>query len=125
MSKWTHIVASIDVDTFIESHTIKEDIEKMLEKAPKITGSEGPADVFINVRSGSNISTMIDDKEEHFQTLIVITVVGDLRDRTKDQTEKEWKAFKDFIGIEPELYDENREGLNLEIRNCACQIWGD
>lgn len=125
MSKWTHIVASIDVDTFIESHTIKEDIEKMLEEAPKITGSEGPADVFINVRSGSNISTMIDDKEEKFQTLLVITVIGDLRDRTKDQTEKEWKAFKDFIGVEPKLYDENREGLNLEIRNCACQIWGD
>ena len=125
MSMWTHIVASIDVDTFIESHTIKEDVEKMLEKAPKITGSEGPADVFINVRSGSNISNMEYDKYEEFQTLITITVVGDLRDRTKDQTEKEWQAFKDFIGIEPELYDENREGLNLEIRNCACRIWGD
>ena len=125
MSMWTHIVASIDVDTFIESHTIKEDVEKMLEKAPKITGSEGPADVFINVRSGSNISNMENDKYEEFQTLITITVVGDLRDRTKDQTEKEWQAFKDFIGIEPELYDENREGLNLEIRNCACRIWGD
>ena len=125
MSMWTHIVASIDVDTFIESKTIKEDVEKMLVKAPKITGSERPADIFVNVLSGSTISNYVDGKNVEFQTRIVITVIGDLRDRTKDQTEKEWNDFKNFIGIEPELYDENRDGLNFEIRNCSCRIWGD
>ena len=125
MSMWTHIVASIDVDTFKESHTIKEDVEKMLEDAPKITGSEGPADVFVNVLSGYTISTYNEnDEKEKFQTRVVITVIGDLRDRTKAQTEKEWNDFKNFIGIEPELYDEDREGLNLEIRNCSCEIKG-
>ena len=126
MSKWAHIVASIDVDTFKESHTIKEDVEKMLEDAPKITGSEGPADVFVNVLSGYTITTHDEnDKIEEFQTRVVITVIGDLRDRTKDQTEKEWNDFKNFIGIEPEFYSDDREGLNLEIRNCAYKIWGD
>lgn len=127
MSMWTHIVASIDVDTFKESDTIKEDVEKMLEKAPKITGSEGPADVFVNVLSGYNISSYEDDKHKEYQTRVVITVIGDLRDREKPQTEKEWNEFKDFIGIEPELYTDNRDGLNLEIRNCSCNIkgWGE
>lgn len=120
MSMWTHIVASIDVDTFKESHTIKEDVEKMLEKAPKITGSEGPADVFVNVLSGSDITDVNGDE---FQTRIAITVIGDLRDRTKDQTEKEWNEFKDFIGVEPEFYSDDREGLNFEIRNCSCNIY--
>ena len=124
MSMWTHIVASIDVDTFKESHTIKEDVEKMLENAPKITGSERPADVFVNVLSGYTISTYENDKHEKFQTRVVITVIGDLRDRTVDQTEKEWKQFKDFIGVEPEFYSDDREGLNFEIRNCSCEIRG-
>ena len=122
MSMWTHIVASIDVDTFIESDTIKEDVEKMLEKAPKITGSEGPADVFVNVRSGSNISS--EDGNHDYQTLVAITVIGDLRDREKHQTEKEWETFKDFIGIEPEFYSDDRDGLNFEIRNCSCESKG-
>jgi hypothetical protein len=121
---WTHIVASIDVDTFIQSDTIKEDVEKMLEKAPKITGSQGPADVFVNVLSGHCISIYENDECKKFQSRIVITVIGDLGDRMKDQTEKEWKAFKDFIGIEPEFYNEDREGLNFEIRNCSCEIKG-
>ncbi len=124
MSMWTHIVASIDVDTFKESHTIKEDVEKMLENAPKITGSEGPADVFVNVLSGYTIRTYKDDKTDEFQTRVVITVIGDLRDRTIDQTEKEWNEFKDFIGVEPEFYSDDREGLNFEIRNCSCEIRG-
>ena len=125
MSMWTHIVASIAVDTFKESDTIKEDVEKMLEDAPKITGSERPADVFVNVLSGYNISIYEDDKHKVYQTRVVITVVGDLRDRTKAQTEKEWNDFKNFIGIEPELYTDGREGLNLEIINCSCEIKGD
>lgn len=124
MSMWTHIVASINVDTFKESDTIKEDVEKMLEDAPKITGSEGPADVFVNVLSGYNISIYEDDKHKEYQTRVIITVVGALRDRTKAQTEKEWNDFKNFIGIEPEFYTDGREGLNLEIINCSCEIKG-
>ena len=57
MSWWTHIVAAIDVDTYISSKTIKSDVEELLKGAPAITGSEGNADIFVNVLSGTNIST--------------------------------------------------------------------
>ena len=123
---WTHIVASLDVETYVESDTIKEDVEKMLEKAPKITGSEGPADVFVNVLSGYNVSCWEDDEGHKYQTRVVITVIGDLRDRQKSQTEEEWNKFKDFIGEEyTNDSDEcNPDGLNFGIRNYSCKIEG-
>ena len=31
MSYWTHIVAAIDVETYIQSKTIQSDVEKLLE----------------------------------------------------------------------------------------------
>jgi len=49
MSYWTHIVAILEVDTYIEDKNIKQIVENKLIKAPKITGSEGCADVFVNV----------------------------------------------------------------------------
>lgn len=126
MSMWTHIVASLDVETYIESNTIKEDVEKMLKKAPKITGSEGPADIFVNVLSGHNVSCWDGDDRREYQTRVVITVIGDLRDRMKAQTEDEWSKFKNFIGqdewAEEEYEQEN--SLNFTIRNCAYEIKG-
>lgn len=127
MSYWTHIVASIDAETYIESDTIKTDVEKMLERAPKITGSEGPADVFVNVLSGYNVSCWDEDKHHEYQTRVVITVVGDLRDRMKEQTEKEWTEFKKFIGeelLEDSDEEGNPDGLNFGIRNCSYEIIG-
>lgn len=144
MSFWTHIVAAIDVDTYKTSNTIKEDVEKMLEGAPKITGSEGPADVFVNVLSGYNHWTSCNcdcceygktvryldkggfecdaDKEYkcpsgEYQTRVVITVIGDLRDRMKDTTKEEWKAFKKYI-------EKHIDGDGFGIRNCTCKIQG-
>lgn len=145
MSYWTHIVAAIDVDTYKQSRTIKEDVEKMLTDAPKITGSEGPADVFVNVLSGYNHWTSCDcqsceygntrRRDEidggwycdaaddyncpsgEYQSRVVITVVGDLRDRMKDDTKSEWKEFKKYI---EKHIDENGFG----IRNCSYNIKG-
>lgn len=144
MSFWTHIVAAIDVDTYKTSNTIKKDVEKMLEDAPKITGSEGPADVFVNVLSGYNHWTSCDcDRCEYgktvryldeggfecdaardykcppgeYQTRVVITVIGDLRDRMKDTTKEEWKAFKKYI-------EKQINGNGFGIRNCTCKIQG-
>ena len=59
MSFWTHIVASIDVNTHIECDTLKRDVKKMLKAAPKITGSEGDAEVFVNVRSEELVSILV------------------------------------------------------------------
>ena len=149
MSKWAHIVASIDVDTYIESNTIESDVKEMLKKAPKITGSEEDAHIFVNVLSGSNHITSCDCRnceygttreysgkrkgsfrchkpegykcpEGRYQTRVVITVIGDLRDKSIAKTEKEWIGFKNFI--ENEI---GGDGFN--IRNCSCNIidyWG-
>lgn len=144
MSSWTHIVAAIDVDTYKRSATIKEDVEKMLEHAPKITGSEGPADVFVNVLSGHNYWTSCDCErceygntvryldeggfecdatmdyrcpQGEYQTRVVITIIGDLRDRMKDTTKEEWKAFKKYI-------EKHVNGNGFGIRNCTCKIQG-
>jgi hypothetical protein len=143
MSCWTHIIAAIDVDTYIESKTIEEDVRNMLKDAPLITGSEGEANIFVNVLPGHNVSMRSDcfhcphyggpvyDEEGGFycdapsdfkcpegeyQTRVVITVIGDLRNRMKDQTKREFRQFKKFI---KKHINEER---GFHIRNCACNI---
>lgn len=56
MSMWTHITACLSVETGLteKRNELKKIIQKELEEAPKITGSEGNADVFVNVQSGYN-----------------------------------------------------------------------
>ena len=124
MSWWTYIVATIDVDTWQERHDIKEYVENLLKDAPPITGSEGNADVFVNVRGGHSITVFPDCKlcpyfggyddedewmcrkptpikcpepETEYQSRVVITVEGDLRDRYMPQTKAEWRAFKKYV----------------------------
>ena len=123
MSYWTHICATLYVDTHIEDKKIKSKVTKMLKGAPKITGSEDPASIFVNVMPGHNTSTDQDckvcpyektlvekedgwycDAEDDFrcpctdyQTRVVITIVGDLRDRRLSRTRKEWNEFLDFV----------------------------
>ena len=124
MSWWTYIIGSIDVDTLEERHDIKEYVEELVKNAPPITGSEGNADVFVNVRSGHSVTIMPDcplcpffggydsedneicrmpkyarclEPETEYQSRVVITVVGDLRDRYKPQTKAEWRAFRKFV----------------------------
>lgn len=55
------------------------------------------------------------DCSAHYQTRIVISVQGDLRDRTKEQTEEEFEAFKDFIN----------NSLHMYIRDYTVNIEGD
>lgn len=144
MSFWTHIVAAIDVDTYIKDVDLKTRVETLLKDAPKITGSEKNADVFVNVLSGHNWWTSGDcnicefgDTVIHledgcqqcdspadyrcpsgeYQTRIVITVIGDLRDRMRDQTKTEWFDFKKFIS-------KNINGNGFTIRNYSWKILG-
>jgi len=99
MSSWTHIIATIDVETFIEDIEIKTKVEDILKDAPKITGSEGNADIFVNILSDFNISkwNFEKDKFDHFQSRVVITIMGDLRDREIKKTGKEYCKFYNFI----------------------------
>jgi hypothetical protein len=98
MSCWTHIVATIDVDTFIQDKNIKDITEGVLQYAPKITGSERDARVYVNVLDGHNTSIYVNDGNcESYQTRVVITVIGDLRDRDKETTLREYREFVKFI----------------------------
>lgn len=101
-------------------------VRDYLKKAPKITGSEKDADFYVNVQNGHNVwmgqdcehckyretlrPVIIDGKEieecdapeDHdcsadYQTCVVISIQGDLRDRTKEETQKEFDEFIKYI----------------------------
>ena len=124
MSWWTHIIGTLYVNTGIKDKNIKERVEEILQDAPKITGSERNADIFVNVLSGHNTWTSRDcnsceygksvvyhdeggfscESGEDFecptgeyQTWVVITIVGDLRDREVDRTKREYRDFYKFV----------------------------
>lgn len=140
MSYWTHIVGVLHVETYHECDDIAEYVRSLLENAPKITGSEMDASVFVNADPLYNLSTSCDcnrcvygntikhcedgfecDAHDGFrcpmgdyQTRAIITVQGDLRDRMKAQTKKEWNAFHRYIVKE----------CGLSIRIATCRIIG-
>ena len=62
MSMWTHITACMSVETGIvaKKPELKKQVKEYLDKAPKITGSEGPADVFVNIQGGYSFYTSRD-----------------------------------------------------------------
>lgn len=126
MSRWTHITSCISVDTFKTSLEPEKMVQDYMKNAPKITGSEGDADIFINIPSGFNVyishnckhctwkDTLRDvvvDGEEYeecdapdgydcsaeYQTCVVISIQGDLRDKGKEETEKEFNEFLKYI----------------------------
>jgi len=97
MSNWVSIVAVLEVETEICSHTMKKDFEVILKDAPKITGGEGDAQIFINIPSGYNLSVHFKGEIEEFQTRVVITICGNLRNRFEDKTTREYEAFVKFL----------------------------
>lgn len=126
MSSWTHITSCLSIETGLTQpkSVLKKIMMKELKEAPKITGSEKCADVFVNVKSGSNFWTSSDcnrcpfgetaewSKEKgyeceapedykcpsgEYQSCVVISVQGDLRDRSPDQTQKEFDEFLTYL----------------------------
>lgn len=129
MSMWTHITACLSVETgrLEKKSELRRQIQVLVKDAPKITGSEGNADVFVNVQSGYNfysshdcehceyeptLRTITDDNNEEYQecdapdnykcsgeyqTCVTISIQGDLRDRTKEETQKEFDAFLEYL----------------------------
>ena len=142
MSQWTHITACLSVETFIEEpkKELLKQVKTYLKNAPKITGSERDANIFINVVSGHNSWTNFDcehceykntlrdviiDGQEYqecdapeghdcsgeYQSHIVISIQGDLRDRAKEDTEKEFQNFIEYI---QQNYDIRDYSVNIE-----------
>lgn len=125
MSQWTHIVGSLYIETYKEEDDIKKFVENILKNAPKITGSEKDADIFVNPLSGHNTwiscdcercvykDTIVHLDEEgdfqcdaentfecpegNYQTCVMITIVGDLRDKDGETTKKEIEEFIRFL----------------------------
>lgn len=146
MSCWTHITACLSIETGIVANKLelKRRLKTILEKGPKITGSENDANVFVNIQGGYSwfmsrdcehckyASTLRDvtvDGEEytecdgpkshdcsrHYQTRIVISIQGDLRDRCKEHTQEEFDEFLKYLIKDCRFY----------IRDYALNIEGD
>ena len=128
MSHWTHITACLSVETgMVEKRPeLRKKIKQFLKDAPKITGSEGPADIFVNIQSGHNFFMSRDcahckyrdslhditengkeyqecdapdnyDCSAEYQTCVVISIQGDLRDREFNKTKEEFEKFLEYV----------------------------
>ena len=101
MSAWTHVIGSLYVETYTQRKNIKKYVEKILQDAPKVTGSEEDMTTFVNPLPGYNVSSWKRNKEdtdwETYQTCVCISLAGDLRDRQLPQTEEEFNNFIEFI----------------------------
>lgn len=140
MSCWTYIVGVIHVDTYKQVDDINGYVKNKLLGAPKITGSERDASVFVNPVAGHNIFISCDcDRCEYretlhhsdngfwceapdgyvchcgeYQTCAVITVQGSLRHRLRKQTRKEWNSFHQYIA----------KTLGWQILQATCRVEG-
>lgn len=120
MSKWVYVVGTIEVETYNHSKKPKKYLKNLIKDAPKITGSEGPVEVFVNIPSGHSVSITGDCAScphgklkglkmkckakngdqcttGYYQTKAIISLYGNLRDREIKQTEEEYSAFMRFL----------------------------
>ena len=98
MSQWTHITSCMSVDTCIKNEKkIKKSIIDYVSKAPKITGSESDAEVYINLQRGLNLTSWTKMRRKEYQTCIIISIQGDLRDKDGQTTKEEFIKFKNYI----------------------------
>lgn len=106
MSMWTYVSGTIQVH--VEGRTqpeIEYVLKTVLEHLPKVTGSEEDMRVYINRRDGYNMSSSHDEfgqqsnLENGFrggfetQSIYFLTVDGTLRDRTFEETLKEFSKW--------------------------------
>ena len=114
MSSWTHINLAVEVTVPSQTsrQAVKDQVLAKLEWLPQISGSEGDAEIFVNVPRKHDMTS--DMGEEYLWSKAYITVMGHLRDRTKEQTEKETKGF--IKGLKREF---------SYIRNLSWKVYGD
>lgn len=98
MSLWTHVTGAIYVNMYSQSNeqTLNH-ARHMLANAPKVTGSEGDMQTYVNILNGYSYVEFDNGIKRKWQTGVIISLVGDLRDRTIEKTNKELKAFLDYI----------------------------
>lgn len=98
MSRWTHITACLSVETYIRNKKhVKKSIIDYINKAPKITGSEEDAQIYVDLQRGYNLSSWSNFKHQEYQTCITISIQGDLRDKDGETTRDEFIDFLNYI----------------------------
>lgn len=124
MSYWTYINGTIEVSPLGRTQEEKEYILKtVLNHLPRVTGSEGDMDVYINQENGYTTSCSCDEHEDRTNNLIdrygnksckgwlkiqdhyLITVNASLRDREFDETYREF--IKWLIRLSKRVYVED------------------
>lgn len=98
MSLWTHVVGAIHANFYGNSTSEAwENAITILKDAPKVTGSEGDMQTFVHPLDGYNNAEYDTNVERKWQTGMVVSLVGDLRDRTVEAVCKEMKPFLDYV----------------------------
>ena len=91
MSIWTNVYGVVVLDTFANTtHQAVYMAKCILDHLPKIKGSEGPIDIFINQPTQPNIftsddelwakSNLLEDYSFDINSIVVLTLYGNLRD---------------------------------------------
>ena len=117
---------SVETEMLRKKLELKREIQKIIRQGPKITGSERNADIFVNIPSGYNwfishdcehckyketLRTItIDGKKgqecdgpenydcsSEYQSDVVISIQGDLRDRQFKDTKEEFENFLKYL----------------------------
>ena len=117
---------SVETEMLRKKLELKREIQKIIRQGPKITGSERNADIFVNIPSGYNwfishdcehckyketLRTItIDGKKgqecdgpenydcsSEYQSDVVISIQGDLRDREFKDTKEEFENFLKYL----------------------------
>lgn len=117
---------SVETEMLRKKPELKREIQKIIRQGPKITGSERNADIFVNIPSGYNwfishdcehckyketLRTItIDGKKgqecdgpenydcsSEYQSDVVISIQGDLRDREFKDTKEEFENFLKYL----------------------------
>lgn len=113
MSWWTHIKGVVEVEVPGRTQAeIRYVLESVLDHLPRVTGSEGDMNVYISQRAGYNRSSSLDEfglktnnlKDDYgfktrnrgwleTQSMYMLTVDGDLRDREFEETKREFMKW--------------------------------
>ena len=100
MSQWTYVAAELQlIGPFylVGTNGFSIGKDKVLKAFKgKVTGSEEDADVFVERRSGYSLS---DEDGTHMDNRYTLVIVGELRDRTLNETKEELvAAYKNIVG---------------------------
>ena len=98
MSSWTYVNGTIEVSTLGRTQEEIEYILKtVLRHLPKVTGSERDMNTYIIKKEGYNFSRSCDEFERinplKIQENYIIVVNGSVRDRTLNETHKEFQKW--------------------------------